>query len=257
MKSRLIGHGSGRVVSIAVLFLTLSAPVQQAFAQSSGVLWLGNDDAGSVFKTDTAGARLQELMDTPTTGIAWDGAALFFSNAEGTITERTPDGTVIDTFAITPNIGTEDLAWDSIRRRLWRTVHLGPTLQRIDAGTHALEASFPLDANDPVIGPVGAMGIAYDAGRDLLYVSFCNAGCNDFSQGVVKSFNPDTGAEVAVLFRTTGFATAGLGYDSVTDTLWVGDVAAVRNMTLAGAVLSSFTGPIPGRFIDGLEFIRR
>src|SRR5262249_16530764 len=169
----------------------------------------------------------------------------------------------LDTFTISaePFCGpagagcTEDLAWDSKRRRLWRTVHNSPALQKIDPATHTLEASFPLNNSDPVIGAVGALGIAYDAGRDLLYMSFCNEGCSDFTKGLVKSFNPDTGAEVAVVFRTTGFATGGLGFDSDTDILWVGDVQMVRKMTLAGDVLSSFTGPIAGRFIDGLEFI--
>ncbi len=196
------------MVAIAVLLLTLLAPGQQAFAGSSGVLWLGNDNLGSVFKTDTAGGVQQEIPTTPASGIAWDGASLFVSTAEGTITKRTAAGVVMDTFTISAEpfcpAGsgcTEDLAWDSTRGRLWRVVHNSPALQKINTTTHTLEASFPLDNSDPVIGSVGAMGIAYDAGRDLLYVSFCNEGCSDFTQGLVKSFHPDTGAEVAEVSR--------------------------------------------------------
>ena len=89
------------LVSLSVTLLLAAS--RAAFAASDGVLWLGNDNGGSVFKTDTAGAVLQEIPDTPMTGVAWDGASLYFSEAfVGTITKRTAAGVVLDTFIISP-----------------------------------------------------------------------------------------------------------------------------------------------------------
>jgi hypothetical protein len=74
--------------------------------------------------------------------------------------------------------------------------------------------------------------------------------------GETVAMGPDDDSVHGAVERVKpGGSPGGLGYDPDTDTLWVGDLQMVRKMTLAGAVLSSFTGPIAGRFIDGLEFI--
>jgi PEP-CTERM motif len=99
------------------------------------------------------------------------------------------------------------------------------------------------------------LGVAYDNTRDELYVSFCHVGCASLAAGLVDVVNPVNGTVLSMLFRTDGFATGGLGYDPVTDSLWVGDLTTVRNMSRTGAVLSSFTRPQPAGFVDGLEFI--
>jgi hypothetical protein len=99
------------------------------------------------------------------------------------------------------------------------------------------------------------LGIAYDSFRDLLYVSYCDAGCSTLGKGLVQVVDPDTGMVLSDLFSTSGFATGGLGYDPATDSLWVGDATTVRNISLSGTVLSSFARPAPGGFVDGLEFI--
>src|SRR5207247_9838414 len=75
---------------------------------------------------------------------------------------------------------TEDLTWDTVRQRLWRVDHYPPTLVRIDPTTKSVDASYPLTTSDadPGIVPRGALGVAYDPLRDVLYVSSCRGGCS-------------------------------------------------------------------------------
>jgi len=218
-------------------------------------LWLGNDRSGFVFRTTLRGAILKVLF-ARVTGVAFDGNALYFSDTDGTITKRTADGaTIVSSFRIVPALNiAEDMAWDSTRQRLWRIDH-GSVIERIDPVTQTRDQVVTLPTADPVIQPRGGLGIAYDSNRDLLYVSFCKSGCATLQKGLVIAVNPDSGAVAGELFRTEGFATGGLAYDSATDSLWVGDVSVVRNMTLSGSVISSFSRPQPGGFVDGLEFV--
>jgi hypothetical protein len=225
-------------------------------AQAS--LWLGNDDGGDVFQTSESGAVLTDIVATPVTGIAFDGTSFYFSEAfSGTITQRSADGSrVLKTFTIPlVSSGAEDLAWDSKRQRLWRIEHNPPALRRIDPVTGTADATFSLSSEDAQLGPLGGLGVAYDPTRDQLYVSFCQAGCSSVNTGLVKVFNPDTGADLGVLFRKNTFNTGGLAFDAQTDTLWVGDFTLVRHLSRSGALLSSFHRPQPGGFVDGLEFI--
>src|SRR5205807_8180254 len=101
--------------------------------------------------------------------------------------------------------------------------------------------------------PVGGLGVAYEPGRDVLYVSYCQFGCARLNEGLVEMVDPTTGTGGGVLFRELRFATGGLGYDPTTDALWMGDVETVRHVALDGTVLSSFNRPQPGGFVDGLE----
>jgi len=251
------------LISAAVVFAlaVLAGPAPAARLASAvvtpGSLWLGNDTGGLVFHTDTAGALVSPPVAAPVTGIAFDGANLFFSDAAGHTTRRTLDGvTVLGSFAVAPHGSpTEDLAWDSTRGRLWRVDHFPPTLVKINPVTGLEEAFYPLAIPDPVLGVRGALGVAYDSSRDKLYVSFCHAGCATLALGLVVVVDPATGGELGELFRTAGFATGGLGYDPLTDTLWVGDSVTERNMSLGGAVLSSFNKPGGAGFTDGLEFV--
>ncbi len=75
------------------------------------------------------------------------------------------------------------------------------------------------------------------------------------SVGLVETIDPNTGLVIGDLFRTSGFATGGLAYDPANDSLWVGDLTVVRDMTLSGSVLSTITRPQPGGFVDGLELV--
>ena len=238
---------------------TLSATITFAFVAIlptfASSLWLGNDTIGDVFQTSTAGTVLTDLASLPITGIASSGSFLYFADPVGDFTKRTPNGaTVLDSFTVASGDTGEDLAWDSTRNVLWRIVHSN-VLQEINPATHTLVNSFSIPTSDPILGTLGGLGIAYDNLRDELYVSFCSVGCSSLSAGLVDIVNPTTGAVIGPLFRTTGFATGGLGYDSATDTLWVGDNSTVRNLSRSGAVLSSFTRPSPGGFVDGLEFV--
>lgn len=226
-----------------------------ALPLEAGVLWLGNDTVGSVFQTDTTGTVLQELMNIDVTGIAFDGSSLYFADRPGNYSVRTPDGaTVLGTFSAASGGIGEDLAWDTSRNRLWRIVH-NNTLQRIDPVAGAVDMSVALPTAHPSFNTLGGLGIAYDGSRDRLYVSYCERGCATLGRGLVQIVDPSTGSVTGDLFLTSGFATGGLGYDPVTDSLWVGDSSTVRNMSLSGSVLSSFARPTPGGFVDGLEFI--
>jgi hypothetical protein len=218
---------------------------------------LGNDTVGFVYHTDTSGAVLGAIP-VPTTGIAWNGSNLYFSSAAGITDRRSADGSmVLGSFAV-PLMGSpsEDLAWDPSRNRLWRIDHWMPHLLRIDPSTGLADASFPLSTIDPggPLTPLGGLGIAYDSRRDLLYLSFCSAGCSAFLPGLIETYDPATGAYLGVLTRP-GFATGGLAYDALTDTLWVGDNQRIVNIDLAGNELSSFFKPGGSGFTDGLEFV--
>jgi len=229
---------------------------QSALAQSS--LWLGNDTVGDVFQTTTSGAVLTDLASLPTSGIAWDGNNLYFANPAGNFTKRTADGkTILDSFSIAAPSYGEDLAWDSKRNVLWRIGHNPAALQKIDPVGKTLIASYSIPNADGTLGTLGGLGIAYDPIRDELDVSFCSAGCTSLAAGLVERIDPNTGNVLGELFRTSGFATGGLAYDTSNDTLWVGDAGVVRNMTRSGATLSSFPRPStpPSGFVDGLEFV--
>ena len=241
--------------------------------QGTSELWLGNDrdpDAASadsdVVAMDMGGNVLMQIVDTPTTGVAFDGTNLWFSGSTGVLTKRTKatPGVVDDTFktAVFGN-NTEDLAWDRTRGCLWRIenspatlVKIDPDPANIDPATGFLSASaFPLAPADLDPNLQGGYGIAYDEARDRLYVSFGHLDPDPLDAGVVLTVDPTTGAVTGVLFHTVGHATGGLGYDSATDTLWVGDSAFIRHLTLAGGILAVVTRPPRGAFVDGLEFI--
>ncbi len=242
--------------------MALAPSIGAAGGSSRGVLWLGNDSPAGrgahLYAVDTNGAVLRTLSDLGVSGIAFDGSSLYF-NSESTITRRSLDGaTVLETLHVASTNNSEDLAWDCRRQRIWRIDH-DNRLRRIDPLTRAQDQVFVLPPSDPagVATPLAGLGVAYDAKRDLLYVSFCKAGCDftSFPGGVIMKVNPGTGAVTGQLFRTAnGIHTAGLAYEPATDTLWVGDLNVVRRMTLSGAVVSTIPTPVSA-FVDGLEFV--
>lgn len=223
-------------------------------------LWMGNDGGSTVYQTDTTGSELRSVTDSAT-GIAYDGTNLYFSDGRDSgapITKRSADGTtVLDTFSV-PTSGSpaEDMAWDSTRHVLWRAIHSPPALQEIDPTTHSVVATYPLptsDPADPAIAPLGALGVAYDPLRDVLYVSFCQTGCNWGPGGDVLKIDPATGQSLGELFHTT-YPTGGLAYDSLTQSLYVGDSGQERQVSLSGTVLRTIPRP-DGAFADGLELV--
>jgi len=165
-------------------------------------LWLGNDMSGDVFATDLSGRPVTDLGNLPRTGIAFDGTYLYFGDRGGNIEQRTSDGQlVLKSFNI-PISGccAEDLAWDTKRQRLWRIDH-GNVLHVIDVNSGTEDRSFSLPTTDPggILTPLGGLGIAYDPGRDLLYVSFCQQGCVLNGKGIVETVDPSKGAVTGVL----------------------------------------------------------
>jgi hypothetical protein len=250
---------------MVVTLAAISGAAQNAFADPFG-LWMGNDNiTGSpVVHTDTTGVVLSTVPPpVPTTGIAFDGTNLYFGNASGDISVRTADGLVVlDTFTIAKAAAVccaEDLAWDPVRDVLWRIDHSNPgavipsKLRKIDPVTQAEVAAYDMPLNVTGFSNLGGLGVAYDSTRDLLYTSYCHAGCAAPFEGIALTVDPNNGLVLGTLF-TAAFMTGGLGYDPGTDTLWVGDFGTIRNVSLGGVVLSSFPKPNAG-FADGLEFV--
>ncbi|MBI1788671.1 MAG: hypothetical protein HYR60_14120, partial [Acidobacteria bacterium] len=240
-----------------VLSTTLGALVLLVGSARADTLWLGNDNNNvQAFHVDTLGGVLGSFT-APVTGFAWDGSILYSSEAfSGKIDRRLSDGTFVSSFTVAPSSSFgEDMAWDSSRNRLWRVNHFPATLDRINPVTGLLDMSFALPLSGFGFTNLGAIGLAYDSMRDLLYVSFCEAGCATFATGTILQFNPSTGAQVGgPLFTLTGANSiiGGLAYDAIGDALWLGGVN-VRHTTLAGAPISSFASPY---FSDGLELIQ-
>jgi hypothetical protein len=237
--------------------LNSNGQMTSASVPSGGVLWLGTLPA-TVTATDTSGSILG-TGSAPVSGIAFDGTNLWFSDPFGNLTKRTSDGnTVLTSFPGGAVENTKDMAWDSQRQRLWRAEFFPPALERIDPATGTIESTIPLSAGsaaDPLY-PRAAVGVAYDASADRLYVSFCKAGCATLG-GVVAAFDAGTGAALGDLFSTSAYLIGGLAFDPVTGNLWVGFWngfnPVIANMTLGGVVNSSFSRN--GPFVDGLEFI--
>ncbi len=236
---------------LGMVLMVVTATSHPVFADST--IWLGNDTVGNVFQTTTNGTVVSDLGAIPVTGIAWDGSHLYMADRAGDFTVRSADGsTVLNSFVVASGGTGEDLAWDSKRDVLWRIVH-NNTLQEISS-TGVLLNSYSIPTGDPTLGPLGGLGIAYDPTRDVLYVSFCQVGCSALVAGLVETVDPNNGAVLGPLFYTN-FYSGGLAYDPFNDSLWVGSSGVIYDMSLSGAVISSFSQPQPAGFPDGLEFV--
>jgi len=241
--------------------LNSNGQLTSASMPSGGVLWLGNNSFGlpaTATATDSSGSMLGTVT-APVSGIAFDGTNLWFSDPFGNLTKRTPDGnTVLDSFPGAKLPNNEDMAWDSKRERLWRAEFFPPALERINPATGTVETTIPLPAGsvtDPLY-PRAAVGVAYNAESDRIYVSFCKVGCGTLG-GVVAAFDAGTGAALGDLFSTSAYLVGGLAFDPIAGnlcvSLWNGFNPVIANMTLKGAVNSSFSRG--GPFVDGLELL--
>jgi hypothetical protein len=230
-----------------------------ASVPSGGALWLGNDSSASpAMATDISGSILG-AVSAPVSGIAFDGTNLWFSDPFGNLTKRTPDGnSVLASIPGSVVANNKDMAWDSKRQRLWRVVFSPPALERINPTTGTIETTIRLPTgtvNDPMY-PRAAVGVAYNGESDRVYVSFCKEGCSTLG-GVVTAFDAGTGTELGDLFSTSAYLIGGLAFDPATGNLyvglWNGFNPVIANMTLKGAVNSSFSRG--GPFVDGLELV--
>ena len=242
----------GLLFSIASLTTTLNADT----------LWLASDAAAYQAHVTTTGALINSITIPRITGFAWDGSILYASKADspGEIDRLTADGTFISSFdaAYTTSFG-EDMAWDSKRNRLWRVEHSPGSISKINPSNGNIDANYALISTDPtggLSGTLGGLGVAYDSLRDLLYVSFCRAGCGA-PGGLVTVYDPATGTYLGNMFYTKDYA-GGLAYDAIGDTLWseqgLSSDPFVRHVTLTGAVISEFHNPTS--FADGFELIQ-
>jgi len=173
---------------------------QPLYASSVGFIWIGNDTIGNVYELTTSGTVVTTLPSLPTTGIASNGSSLFLADRVANITQRTPNGmTILNSFTTLTGDTGEDMAWDSTRGVLWEVDH-ADTLLKINSSNGAIINSYTLPNTDPMLGSIGALGLAYDHTRDLLYVSFCQTGCASFNFGLVETVDPNTGRCSAFCF---------------------------------------------------------
>jgi len=241
--------------------LNSSRQLTSASVPSGGALWLGNNASelsATATATDISGSMLG-TVSAPVSGIAFDGTHLWFSDPFGNLTKRTTDGnTVLAGFPGSVAANNTDMAWDSKRQRLWRAEFFPPALERINPATGTIEATIALPVGSPAdpLYPRAAMGVAYNAESDRIYVSFCKERCGTLG-GVVAAFDAGTGAALGDLFSTTAYLIGGLAFDPATENLcvalWNGFNPVMASMTLRGAVNSSFSRG--GPFVDGLELV--
>ena len=239
--------------------LNSNGQMTSASVPSGGALWQGNDSSAlPATATDIPGSMLG-TVSAPVSGIAFDGTYLWFSDPFGNLTKRTSDGNrVLAGYPGSVVANNKDMAWDSKRQRLWRTEFFPPALERINPATGTIETTIPLPVGsviDPLY-PRAAVGVAYNAESDRIYVSFCKEGCGTL-RGVVAAFDAGTGAALGDLFSTSAYLIGGLAFDQATGTLcvglWNGFNPVIANMTLKGVVNSSFSRG--GPFVDGLELV--
>ena len=223
-------------------------------------LWVGSDGAGFYYQIDTSGNLLSgpfiDGVSGETTGIAFDGAHLWTSSYLGPVTEHNADGSGnLATISPLPN-ASEDMAWDSSRGLLWRITHSSPFLQAFDQSGNVVH-QYALPTSELGFGDdMGGLGLAYDPGRDLLYASFCHAGCSSLATGIVLAVNPNDGSSSVLFLSDSG--TGGLAYDQSADMLWVGDYGLLRYVHLNGVVDHTVNLPVASVgnvFPDGLELI--
>ena len=163
-----------------------------ATATQAGILWYGNDDAGTDFHSTTAGVILGTINEK-LTGVAWDRSVLYTSTSlTSDIQRRILDGILIDTSNVPAATATENIV---------------------------LDGEFAVPTNNPTgaLTPLGALGVAYDSRRDLFGISLCEAGCTNLHAGIVMAFDAGSLTPIGTLFTDSVFLFGSLAYDAATD----------------------------------------
>src|SRR6185436_10932417 len=160
------------VTRCSIVAMAMCALAVPAFSDSK--LWLGSSIAGAVLETDASGKVAQTFAQSGISGIAFDGANLYFEDGKGNVTKRTADGvSVLDAFLVpVSGMPAQDMAWDSKRKRLLRITR-DRVLARIDPSSHRIEKNLTLPNTSPKgLSSLLGEGLAYDPIRDLIYVGF-------------------------------------------------------------------------------------
>jgi hypothetical protein len=206
-------------------------------------LWLGTDNTNTlnVINVSKTGTVLRNLGPREGTGLAIDPAAgiLYVSTSSTATIDKYNLSNLSSAGSITqsPNASFgEDMAFDGTS--LYRCGVFENIVWKINPANGAATL-FITTANGPI-------GIAFNG--TFFYVS-------EFNTGAVKQY---TTAGVATGLQFTpgplSGPVGGLGWDTVTNTLWLGSLSKVYNINpTTGAILSSFDTP-QVRFPDGLEY---
>jgi len=238
-----------------------------AFADPTGRLWVAKTFANQLVEADERGNVVRSLEAAQPYGIASDGRILYVNFTRG-IEKRSldgsgPQGVIPHT---TPGTG-RDLAYDTRRKRLYLANPERHEIKEIDPnnGTVTRRFSYPRTDSGSGMADLFALGVAYDEGRDRIYVSFCSAptsgncqyGSGGRPSGVVMEFDAGSGRYCGTLFQHP-LLVMGLGFDGASQSLW----AAVDNhggntvekLSLRGQSLFSMQ-PVSWTYAFGLEYV--
>jgi hypothetical protein len=205
-------------------------------------------------------------------GAATDGSRLWITIGRD-LQERTLDGRMVRSFMMREEF--TDLAWDTKRRKLWAVFPDSQNLVQIEPSTGRIEMEVGFSSVDPgqVLKFIRAIGLAYDAKRDRLYVSFCetdnlprrrNLSCLPAGKreaGLIQSFDPEARScqTAQTLFRTKGYS-MGLAYDAKSESVYVvstrstGAGYAIARYSVGGTYAGE-VAPYPTGYSLGLEYV--
>lgn len=247
-----------------MMFAGLCVP---AFADPTGRVWVAKTFANQLVEADARGDMVRSVPAAQPYGIATDGRILYVNFTRG-IEKRGldgsgPQGVIPHT---TPGTG-RDLAYDTRRQRLYLANPERHEIKEIDPnnGTVTRRFSYPRTDAGSGMADLVALGVAYDEGRDRIYVSFCSApnsvNCQYGSAGrpssVVMEFDAASGRYCGRLFQHP-LLVMGLGFDHASQSLW----AAVDNhggntverLSLRGQSLFAMQ-PVNWTYAFGLEYV--
>ncbi len=248
MRTTFRGRSTSKLVAVATFISGLLA--SSGTWAAAETIWLSPDRANPpVINVDRSGNYIREAPFFGASGVAVypEGNALFaagpatsFSRFD--LTTLAPLGS-LSLSPVVPSFG-EDLAYDGTY--LYRADYSGQKIVRFDPLTGA-STLFKTFTGNEAGGPVG---LAWTGTG--FYVSMYNT-----SQIYELDVNGNTVGLPFTVQSAQMSLYGGLGWDVVDDSLWIGTVGRVFEITTSGVVIGGFALPTPygaGTFVDGLEF---
>jgi len=219
------------------LFLLVCLPA----ALVAGPILTGSDGSGPVQLLANNGSTIGTIGQTDGTAAASNGLGGFFVATPGdtssTINVYDSSRTLVNSFAFTPTADTRasagyitDLSWGSAGS-LWVSTYSGEVYHLSGAGS--VLSSFDTSVTAP--------GVAFDGSSLYTSTGPGFASPNPFLD------QRDASGSILKTINTGLNDTLGLGYDPVSNTLWVGGIDALTQVSLTGAILQSFA-------VDGTHY---
>jgi hypothetical protein len=204
-------------------------------------IFTGSDGSGPVQLLANNGTNIGTIGQSDGTTAASNGSGGFFVATPGdtssTINVYDSSRILVNSFSFTPTTDTRasagyitDLSWGSTGS-LWVSTYSGEVYHLSGAGT--VLSSFDTGVTAP--------GVGFDGSN--LYTSTGPG----FSSPNPFIDQRDASGTVLKTINTGLNDTLGVGYDSDTNTLWVGGIDALTQVSLTGAILQSFA-------VDGTHY---